>query len=177
MLIPKSIHIPPPIPRNDIFEKSARLALVRGLWALRPPPPSPTPIYINRNIYPLIYSPLPNSTWLHHTALRCVRRVQRGAYLWRKGLKSIKTGLKWAENTHSSCTPNGPGSLLEETCFSPIFHPFLFPKRPLFKAKPETKTRPNGLKMGSKHLSKHPKWLGITFGRTFFDPFLTHFWS
>ena len=48
-------------------------------------------------VYPLIYTPLPNSRWLHHMALRCVRRVQLGAYMWRKGLKSIKTGSKWVK--------------------------------------------------------------------------------
>ena len=38
----------------------------------------------------------------------------------------------------------------------------------------------NGLKMGSKHLFEHPKWSGITFGKTcfrpIFDPFLVPKW-
>ena len=38
----------------------------------------------------LIYTPLPNSRLLHHTAPRYVRRVQLDAYLWRKGLNSVK---------------------------------------------------------------------------------------
>ena len=41
-------------------------------------------------MYPLIYTPLPNSRWLHHTALRYVRRVQLGAYMWRNGLNWVK---------------------------------------------------------------------------------------
>ena len=32
----------------------------------------------------------------------------------------------------------------------------------------------NGLKMGSFHLFRHPKWFGIIFWK---NPFLTHFWS
>ena len=80
-------------------------------------------LYIYIYIYPLIYTPLPNYRWLHHTALRCVRRVQLGAYMWRKGLKSIETGSKWAENI-CSCTPNGLGSLLEKRVFDPFFTHF-----------------------------------------------------
>ena len=74
-----------------------------------------TPLPLNlANIYiyisPLIYTPLPNSRLLHHTALRYVRRVQLGAYMWRKGLKWVKTGSKWAHFT-CLCTPIGPRSL------------------------------------------------------------------
>ena len=39
--------------------------------------------------YPLIHTPLHNSRWLHHTALRYVRRAQLGAYMWWKGLTSV----------------------------------------------------------------------------------------
>ena len=35
----------------------------------------------------------------------------------------------------------------------------------------------SGLKMGSFHLFRHPKWSWIIFGKTIFDPFLTHFLS
>ena len=35
----------------------------------------------------------------------------------------------------------------------------------------------NGLKKGSFHLFRHPKWCRIIFGKTHFDPFLTHFSS
>ena len=34
----------------------------------------------------------------------------------------------------------------------------------------------NGLKKGSFHLFVHPKWSRIIYGKTHFDPFLTHFW-
>ena len=40
-------------------------------------------------------------------ALRYVRRAQLGAYTWRKGLNSVRTGSKWAHFT-CLCTPNGP---------------------------------------------------------------------
>ena len=32
-----------------------------------------------------------------------------------------------------------------------------------------------GLQKGSLHLFTHPKWSRIIFGKTHFDPFLTHF--
>ena len=64
-------------------------------------------------VYPLIYTPLPDSRWLHHTALRYVRRAQFVAYMWRKGLNPVKMGSKWAHFT-GLCNPNGPGSLLEK---------------------------------------------------------------
>ena len=69
-------------------------------------------IYIYIYIYPPIYTPLPNSRWLHHTALMYVRRAQNGAYMWWKGLNAVKMSSKWAKNTCVSI-PNGPGSLLE----------------------------------------------------------------
>ena len=64
-------------------------------------------------IYPPIYSPLPNCRWPHHTALGYVRKAQRGAYTWWKGLNSIKTGSKSAQNTCLSI-PNGLRLLLEK---------------------------------------------------------------
>ena len=73
-------------------------------------------MYIYISIYPLIYTPLPNSRWLYHTALRYGRRVQLGAYMWRKGLDWVKAGSNRAK----------------------------------------------------KHLFEHPKWSGITFGKTCF---------
>ena len=39
--------------------------------------------------------------------------------MWRKGLKSVKTGSKQAKNTCLSI-PNGPGSLLEKRVFDPF---------------------------------------------------------
>ena len=101
-------------------------------------------------ICPLIYTPLPNSRWLHPKALRYVRRAQLGAYMWWKGLNSVKTGSKQAHFT-CLCIPNGLGSLWKERIFDPIFHPILLPKRPLFKAFwdfPWAKTRHHALKMG-----------------------------
>ena len=46
------------------------------------------------NIYPVIYTPLPNSTRLHNTALRYMRIVKLGAYMWPNGLNWVKTGSK-----------------------------------------------------------------------------------
>ena len=80
-------------------------------------------IYIYIYIYPLIYTPLPNSRWLDHMALRYTRRVQLGAYSWRKGLNLVKTGSKWAKNT-CFCTPNAPGSLLEKRVFDAFLTDF-----------------------------------------------------
>ena len=51
-------------------------------------------IYISSDLHPS-----PNSRWLHHTALGYVRRARSGAYMWLKGLNSIKTGSKQAKNT------------------------------------------------------------------------------
>ena len=50
-------------------------------------------VYILPHPSPLIYTPLPNSRWIHRTALRYVRRVHLGAYMWRKELHLVKTGL------------------------------------------------------------------------------------
>ena len=77
-----------------------------------PPPPVKTPIYI----YPLIYTPLPNSTWLHHThvtALRYVTSVQLGAYMCLDGLNLVKMG---STRTPLS-TANGVGLFLKKTHF------------------------------------------------------------
>ena len=64
---------------------------VRG--TLTPPPPRQTPIYID--IYPLFYTPLSNSSWLHSTALRYMRSVHLGAYMWCNGPNRVKKGSKW----------------------------------------------------------------------------------
>ena len=63
-------------------------------------------------------------------ALRYMRKVQLGAYMWWKGLNSIKTGSKWAKTTWLSM-PNGVRSLLEKRVFDPFLthfwsqnHPF-----------------------------------------------------
>ena len=83
-------------------------------------------VYIGGDIYIYISSnlhPSPNSRWLHHTALRYVRRAQSGAYMWWNGLNSVKTGSKRAKNTCLSI-PNGPGSLLEKRVFDPFLTHF-----------------------------------------------------
>ena len=80
---------------------------------------------------------------------RYVRKTERGAYPWWKGLSSIKTCSKWAQNTCLGI-PNGPGSLLEKCVFDPFLTNFV-PKRPTFKLFwdfPWPKMRPYGLKMG-----------------------------
>ena len=66
-------------------------------------------------IYPLIYTPLPNSVWLHDThvtALRYVRSVQLGAYVWLDGLNWIQMGSILAQVPRLS-TPVGVVSFLE----------------------------------------------------------------
>ena len=67
--------------------------------------------------------PSSNSWWLHHTALRYMRRVQLGAYTWRKGLNSVQTGSKWAQNTWLSM-PNGVRSIFEKRFFDPFLTHF-----------------------------------------------------
>ena len=128
---------------------------------------------------PLIYTPLPNSMWFHHTSLRCVQRVHFGAYTWWKGPNSIKMGSKWA-NFICLCTPNGLGSLLEKCVFDPFSTNFWSPNGPF--------SRHIGIFHGPKRVttcSKHAKntCLTITNGaasiveKHILDPFLTHFWS
>ena len=56
-------------------------------------------------------------------ALRYVRRAQSGAYMWWKGLNSVKTGSRRAQNTYLS-TRNGPRSLLEKRVFDPFLTHF-----------------------------------------------------
>ena len=95
---------------------------------------------------------------------------------------------KWlamgSKRAHFTClgTPNGVGSFLEKHTFDPFFthfDPFFVAKQPIFNALCDfggAKMACNGLKMGSFHLFRHPKWSRIIFGKThFFDPFLTHF--
>ena len=107
----------------------------RGPTGWRRPCPSPlyicmyvymciyTYIYIYIYIYPPIYTPLPNSRWLRHTALRYVRRVELGAYMWLKALNAVKTASKWAKNTFLSI-PIGPVSLLKKRVFDPFLSLF-----------------------------------------------------
>ena len=61
-----------------------------------------------------------------------------------------------------------------KTRFSPIFDPFLVPKRPIFKAFwdfPWPIMHHHGLKMAQKHLFEHHKWSRNNFGKNdFFRP-------
>ena len=139
-------------------------------------------IYIYIYIYIYISSnlrPSPNSRWLHHTALRYVRRAQSGAYMWWKGLKSVKTGSKRATNTCLSI-PNGPGSLLEKRVFDSFLTHFWSQNSPF--------SRHFGIFHEPKPVAMGSKWakttcLSIINGprsllkKRVFDPFLTHCWS
>ena len=129
-------------------------------------------------IYPLIYTPLPNSTWLHHRALRYVRRVQLGVYMWPKGLNSVKNGSKWAKNTCLSI-PNGLGSVLVKHVFDPVLT-HIWPQNSPW-------SRHFGLFHGPKRVISGSKWAKNTclstgngprplLEKCVFDPFLTHFW-
>ena len=80
--------------------------------------------------------------------------------------KWLAMGSKRAHFT-CLCTPNGLGSFLEKY----IFDPFLAAKQPIFTAFCDfggAKMACNGLKMGSFHLFRHPKWARIIFGKTHF---------
>ena len=123
--------------------------------------------------------PSPNSRWLHQTALRYVQRAQSGAYMWWKGLNSVKTGSKRAKSTCLSI-PNGPGSLLEKH----IFHPFLTH----FWSQNGPYSRHFGIFHEPKPVATGSKWakttcLSIINGpgsflkKRVFDAFLTHCWS
>ena len=66
------------------------------------------------------------------------------------------------------CTPNGLESCLEKHLFDPCLTHFLVAKQPIFKAFCDfgrAKITCNGLKMGSFHLFRHPKWSRIIFGK------------
>ena len=136
-------------------------------------------IYIYIYIYPRIYTGLPNSRWLHHTALTHVRNAQRGACMWLKGLNSIKTGSKWSQNTCLSI-PNGLGSLLERRVFDPFLTHFWSQNDPF--------SRHFGIFHGPKRVTTGSKWAkttclsipnrpGSLLEKHVFHPFLTHFWS
>ena len=123
------------------------------------------PLYI----YPLIYTPFPNSRWLHHTALRYMRRVQLGAYMWREGLDSIKAGSKWA-NFCGLCTPD-PGSLLEKRVFDPFLTHFCSPNSPFsrhFGIFHGSKRATTGSKRAKNNGLSIPSGLGTILEKMFF---------
>ena len=94
-------------------------------------------------------------------ALRYVRRVQLGAYMWQEGLNSIKTGSKWAKNT-CLCIPNGPRPLLEKHIVDPSLTHFCSQNGPF--------SRHIGIFHGPKPVPMGSKWakntcLGIPNGQ------------
>ena len=87
-----------------------------------------------------------------------------------RGPKLLNMGSKWDHST-CLCNPNSPKVCLEKHIFGPIFDSFLVPKQPIFKAFCESggaKMACNGLKKGSFHLFRHPKWSRIIVGKTRF---------
>ena len=104
-----------------------------------------------------------------------MRKAQSGAYMWWKGLNSVKTGSKWAKNTCLSI-PNGPGSLVEKH----VFDPFLsqndpFPRHFGFFDGP--KRVPTGPKWAKNTCLSIPSGPGSLLEKCVFDPFSTLFWS
>ena len=72
-------------------------------------------------------------------ALRYVRSVQLGAYMWRNGLNWVKMGSKWALLSRLS-TPNGPRSFLEKCIFDPSLTCFRSQNGP-FSRRPSGSTK------------------------------------
>ena len=131
-------------------------------------------IYISSNLHPS-----PNSRWLHHTALRYVRRAQSGAYMWWKGLNSVQTGSKRAKNTCLSI-PNGPGSLSEKCVFDPFLTHVWSPNGPFsrhFGSFHEPKLVARGSKWAKTTCLSIINGPGSFLEKRLFDPFLTHRWS
>ena len=138
-------------------------------------------IYIYIYIYPQIYTPSPNSRWLHHIALRYMRRVQLGAYTWRKGLNSVKTGSNWAQNTWLSM-PNGLRSLLGKHIFDPFLTLFWSHNGPFsrhFGLFHEAKRMISGSKWAKNTCLSIPNGQRSLLEKCVFDPFWTFriFWS
>ena len=131
-------------------------------------------MYTSSNLHPS-----PNSRWLHHTALRYVRRAQSGEYMWWKGLNSVKTGSKLAEITCLSI-PNGPGSFLEKRVFDPFLTHFWSQNGPFsrhFGIIHELKPVATGSKWAKTTCLSTINGPGSFLEKRVFDPFLTHFWS
>ena len=108
-----------------------------------------------------------------------MRRVQLCAYTWRKGLKSVKTGSKWAQNA-CSCTPDGPGSLLEKRVLNPFFTHFCSQNGPFSKhigIFHGPKCVPIGSKWAKNTCLSIPNGPGSLLEKCGFDPFFTFFWS
>ena len=96
-------------------------------------------------------------------ALRSVQSVQLGAYMWRNGPNSVKTGSKWAHFTYL-CTPKGPASW---THFSRIFAP----KTAHFQGVLGFYMGPKCVTMGSQMVQYH------FWKEAFLTHFCLRFWS
>ena len=82
-------------------------------------------------------------------------------------------GPKWLAmgSFHLFVHPKWSRIMFGKRHFWPIFDLFLVPKQPIFKAfcdRGGAKMACNGLKMGSFHSFRHPKWSEIIFGKTHF---------
>ena len=147
------------------------------LWAWRPR------LYVHLILYDIYISsnvhPSPNSRWLHHTALRYVRRAQSGAYMWWKGLSSVKTGSKRAKNPCLSI-PNGPGSLSEKRVFDSFLTHFWSQNGPFsrhFGSFNEPKPVATGSKWAKTTCLSIINGPGSFLEKRVFDLILTHCWS
>ena len=88
------------------------------------------------------------------------------------GLERGQNCATWAQNwahSTSSCTGHIPRVALEEDIFDPFLTDYWSQNNPFSRhlcdgGGPELGC--NGLKMGSFHLFRHPKWFGIIFGKT-----------
>ena len=99
--------------------------------------------------------------------------------MWWKGLNSVKTGSKWAQNTCLS-SANGPGSLLEKRVFDPFLTHFWSQNGPfsrLFGIFYEPKLVATGSKWAKTTCLSIINGPGSLLEKRVFDPFLTHCWS
>ena len=130
-------------------------------------------------VYPLIYTPLPNSRWLHHTAPRCVQGDNLLHTCGGRGLKSIKTGSKWGKNNCSG-TPNGPRSISEKHVLDPFPTHFCSQNGPFsshFGIYHGPKPVPMGSKLAKNTCLSIPNGSVSLLGKHIFDPFVTLFGS
>ena len=140
------------------------------------PPCRATPVP-SRPTYllPPIYTALPNSRWLHHTALRYVQRAQRGAYTWWKGLNSITTSSKGVNTL-----------VLASQMVRDHFKKNAFLTH--FWSQNDPPPRHFGILHGRKRVTTGSKWApttclsiyngpGSLLEKRVFDPFSTRFWS
>ena len=99
--------------------------------------------------------------------------------MWWKGLNSVKTGSKWAQNTCLSI-PNGPGSLLEKLVFDTFLTHFWSQNGPFsrhFGIFHEPKPVATGSKRAQTTCLCIQNGLGSLLEKRVCNPFWTHFWS